>query len=466
MCADRTPNRTPLRRPAALAALLLVAACAQDPDRAPRPRMIQPGGGARGVPTPVTILGDGFLPRVVQSSSGGPATIDTTHRAFLGGQELADVTWVNAGTLRATVPAGLPLGANDLVVENALGLRGSLPAAWEAYGPPRAALSALLAIPSTIPVGSTFQATLTVTDVGGATATGVSPGPLEPAPDATGAVTILSGPAPAAQDVGAGASGTFTWTLQLTTAGDVRLRAGAAGTDGNDGLPVVAAPVESNLGTQLTEATPIATNPLGDGTKVASIAVAGGFVYLGPSTDGSKYLRLDPATGATVLTGISIAVDTGSTQATNTWWQSHPPATTFGTAGCSTGSGRNPTPAGRTRRRAPVQLAAGHFHAADRLVHAGASFAGPRATCTSRSSIRLRPSTLSFASVDLGGPLPHRHRVIPRSRSRRRRARIASTSRSPTTRRASLPTSTRSRTCRTPGSSTPPPPRTCGSSGP
>ena len=45
--------------------------------------------------------------------------------------ELADGVWVDEHTLRATIPAGLPVGQHALTVENALGGRGQLQAAYE-----------------------------------------------------------------------------------------------------------------------------------------------------------------------------------------------------------------------------------------------------------------------------------------------------------------------------------------------
>ena len=500
------------RAAVALAAALLGAACSANPDRTPHPTSMIPSGGSRQAATPVTILGAGFLARVVQSSSGGPATVHTSHRAFLGGQELADVVWVDAHTLRATVPPGLPLGVQDLVVENAFGLRGALPGAWNTWDglglsaaldratasvgqavtltalvqnpaaapvqhvtvtatpsvpgivagplssaevtldpgsattivlsltaaargtvtlgvtvagqaadgrtlaaaascPPllvqtRASLSARLAIPSTILTGATFQATLAVDNGGEAIALAVGPDPLALTTDATAAITILSGPTPASTDVAGGGRATFTWSVRLTSPGDVAIQAGARGVDANDGLPVVAARALSNRATQQAEAAPVASNPLGDGTPVAWAAAGGGLLFLGPSSDGSEFLALDPATGATTLTRVAIAVDRGATKASNSYWQTTPLpiATTFGVASCYQGSHTGPT-CGPNGEAGPGAFAAGRFGGADRLVQAGASY-------TSRYLYvaRLDPApvgTISFAAVDLGAQLPN-----------------------------------------------------------
>lgn len=506
-------RRVPARRREG--ALLLVAAlalvgCAASPDLTPRPARLTPGGGPSGVTATVTITGAGFLPRVVQSASGGPQSVDTTHRAWLDDVELADVTWVDTGTLRATVPAGLPLGPHALTVENALGRRGTLPAAWTVIDPAvltlaatlapaqastgqplalavtatnpggaaihglavtvapsgvgavtgdlapapfdlapgeshlldlalvasdpgalvlsvaaagleeasgrmvtatapdlpllvqaRAALTAALSLPSTIPVGATFTVTMLVENGGEAAALGVTPDPLAAAADATGGLLPLAGPAPAVTDVAGGGQAAFTWTYQLTTGGTVRLRGGAAGQDANDGEPVVAAPVDSNLGSQLLEVAPVAVDPLGDGTPVAGLAVRGGRLYVGPSRAGSAFWRLDPAGGAGVLLPVEIAVDTGSSPADNSAWRASPPATTFGTTGCS----NNSTACGPNNEGGLGVLATGTAFGAEWLVYGSATRAPSKARYVYAASQDGPP--LPFSAVDLGALLPN-----------------------------------------------------------
>jgi hypothetical protein len=502
----------PSSAPPALVALLALglaaaAGCTATPDLAPRPARLTPGGGPAGLAIAVTIAGDGFFPRAVQSASGGPASLDTTHRAWLDAVELADVTWVDAQTLRATVPAGLALGPHALTVENALGRRGTLAAAWTVIQPAvlalsatlapaqasvgqplaltvtagnsggaallgltvtvtpsgagavtgglagapfdlapgasrqlqldltasgpgplvfgvaasgveeasgrlvtgaasdlallvqvRAVLTAALSVPSTLTTGAAFTVTMLVANGGEATALAVTPDPLLAAPDATGASSRLSGPTPASADVPGGGQARFTWSFQLGAAGTIRLRGGASGLDANDGGPVVAAPADSNLGSQLLELVPLATDPLGDGTPVAALAVRGGALYVGPSRTGSTFWQLDPATGVAAVLPVEIAVDTGPTPADNQAWRSAPPATTFGSAGCTV----NSTACGPNDENGLGTLAAGRFSGADWLLYAPASDLKARYLY-----LASQPSApMQFQAVDLSAVLP------------------------------------------------------------
>ena len=84
----------------------------------PRPASVEPSLAYGSVPTPVMIRGDGFYVRGVQVASGGNR-IESHHRAWVGELELSDVTWIDAGTIRGVVPAGLAPGTYDVAVENA-----------------------------------------------------------------------------------------------------------------------------------------------------------------------------------------------------------------------------------------------------------------------------------------------------------------------------------------------------------
>ncbi len=503
------PTTPSLLRRTSLLALTLAAAagCTATPDLTPRPARITPGGGPADVATAVTIAGDGFLPRVVQSASGGPSSLGTTHRAWLDAVELADVIWVDAHTLRATVPAGLALGPHALTVENALGRRGTLAAAWTVIQPAvlalsatlspaqasvgqplaltvtagntggaalhgftvkvtpsgagavtgglasasfdlapgvsrqlkldltasgpgplvfgvaasgveevsgrlvtgaasdlallvqvRAALAATLSVSSTVATGAAFTVTMLVANRGEATALAVAPDPLLAAPDATGAFSRTVGPTPASADVPGGGQARFTWSFQLGTAGTIRLRGGAGGLDANDGGPVVAAPVDSNLASQLLELVPLAPDPLGDGTPVAALAAWGGELYVGPSQAGSTFWRLDPATGIAAVVPVEIAVDIGPTPAENVAWRAAPPATTFGSAGCIV----NTTACGPDGENGLGTLAAGRFSGADWLLYVPASSLKARYFyLASPPSVPLR-----FKAVDLNLLLP------------------------------------------------------------
>jgi hypothetical protein len=353
----------------------LAAGCMAVPESPPHIDGLTPAGGPAGEAAAVIVHGSGFYARAEQSASGGPVSVDTTHRAWLDGVELAEVTWVDESTLRTTIPAGLALGPHELTVENARGERGSLADAWtvivpavlgveahlsrtsastgqavsievtlsntggvdaqavklavEAAGaggaamgalpaavelPPggsvalslpltavtpgavaltvvasgteafsgralsataapgtltvqaRATLAVALSIPTTITAGSNFQVTMVLLNDGDAAALGVVPGALSMVAGSTGTLAALSGPTPAMADVPGHGSATFTWLARLQAGGTVQLLGGAAGTDANDGGPVVGAAKRSNVGSQLAGVMPISADPQADGT--------------------------------------------------------------------------------------------------------------------------------------------------------------------------------------------------------
>lgn len=154
-------------------ATLVAVGCTGTPDLAPRPARLTPRGGPAGLSTTVTITGAGFFPRTVQAASGGPVSLTTTHRAWLDDLELADVTWVDFGTLRATIPGGLALGPHTLTVENGLGRRGTLAGAWTVIQPAVLALSATVA-PAQVSVGQPLTVSVTASNTGGAAIRGLT----------------------------------------------------------------------------------------------------------------------------------------------------------------------------------------------------------------------------------------------------------------------------------------------------
>jgi hypothetical protein len=114
----------------AAAASLLVLACASSKTgSAPHPAAVSPASGSPFTETAIVISGEGFEPDAYQSAGGG-AQVDASFRAWLGGAELAAVTWVSTGELRAIVPAGLAPGTYRLQVRDPRGAEGSLEAAF------------------------------------------------------------------------------------------------------------------------------------------------------------------------------------------------------------------------------------------------------------------------------------------------------------------------------------------------
>ncbi len=215
------------------AASLAALSCSDGGSGPPRPGSMEPSSGLASQSTPVIIRGDGFLARPSEQQSGGGETIDARHRAWLDDAELDGVIWIDAHTLQAVVPAGLPAGPKRLLVENAFGQRGAVESAFtviRAGSQTPAALSATLAVqgsPSTVLVGQALSVTLTVSNTGqgGASVTTVTP-TVSPA----GAATCgLPSPAPP-QTIAGGGSTNFTWTCTATTAGSLTLGATVAGT--------------------------------------------------------------------------------------------------------------------------------------------------------------------------------------------------------------------------------------------
>jgi hypothetical protein len=236
----------------ALLACALAAACTPAPDLAPRVDALSPAGGPADAATVVTIHGQGFFARAAQSASGGPGTIDTTHRAWLDGVELAEVTWVDERTLRTVIPAGLALGPHALTVENARGRRGALAAAWTVIQPAVLGLEAHLSR-ATVSTGQSATLAVTASNTGGATARGVA---LAVYPQGPGGVTV--GALPAAVDVAAGGSVTLSVPLTGASSGGVALGVTAAGTEDFSGRPLSASAAAGTLGVQARAALTVA----------------------------------------------------------------------------------------------------------------------------------------------------------------------------------------------------------------
>jgi hypothetical protein len=225
-------------------AILVALACATPDVPAPHPTSVEPGTGYGGTPTPVVIRGTDFAVRAIQPSSGGSPAVDTQHRAWLGEAELTDVVRVDAQTLRATVPAGLPAGVYALVVEGPFGRRGSLDNAFLVSWSPGAALQATAAAtPSTASVGQSVRLTLTVANEGTTDAQEVTPGAPAPSSADGAAAVLVDGPSPpSVASLRPGQTATFAWTWQATAPGALSFDVQASGRDVFSGQTVVVVP--------------------------------------------------------------------------------------------------------------------------------------------------------------------------------------------------------------------------------
>ncbi|HYR20514.1 MAG TPA: hypothetical protein VEQ15_13540 [Myxococcales bacterium] len=239
---------------AALLVALAAAACSSGvpPSFAPRPLRIDPAGGPRNVDAQVTILGEHFYARGVQSlSSNGGIFVDDGYSAILGGVPLRDVVRVSDTELRAVLPAGLAAGAQDLVVVSSDGMSGTLARGWLASDLTPARLLVTAAAPPQVSTGQSFAVAIDVRNTGGAAARSVSPSQL--AVSGAGAATALL-QNPPAQDIPGGESRTFLWSMMAKQAGTLTLGGGAAGVDEVSQRPVNASSAAAQMLIQLRSA--------------------------------------------------------------------------------------------------------------------------------------------------------------------------------------------------------------------
>jgi hypothetical protein len=233
-----------LLRPLLLLAAVSAACSGGTPngEDAPRPTEVIPNAGYATTPIAVKINGSHFLAQARQQAGGGAATLDTRHRAWLGEQELEDVTWVSTVELTATVPAGLAVGVHRLTVENALGERGTLEGAFMVLS--GSSLSATVATnQASVSTEQEFQLTLTVANDGSADVIDLAIGTPIPSSSDGAEATLTPGSAPTAPaTLAAGASQSFTWTYRATKTGHLTATVGATGKDALSGAPLTATP--------------------------------------------------------------------------------------------------------------------------------------------------------------------------------------------------------------------------------
>jgi hypothetical protein len=140
----------------------------------------------------------------------------------------------------------------------------------------------------TVPPGAlpneTFSLTLRVDNPGLVDALAVQP---SIAVSGTGAVTLLG--SPSAANVPAGGSASFVWSYRAASAGPVNFVVTATGTDALSGNPVTATASGSSA---VATVAPVATDPFADGTGFAYVFAYANRVWLGPSADGTRSVRM------------------------------------------------------------------------------------------------------------------------------------------------------------------------------
>jgi uncharacterized repeat protein (TIGR01451 family) len=226
--------------------------------------------------------------------------VDTHHRAWLGDVELAEVTWVDATKLTATVPAGLPTGSQRLTVENALGAHGTLEKAFTVLAAP--AFSATVSVDrTTVNVGQPFTLTLALANDGGADVNALTLG--APSLTPSGLATVSpGGPSPAAPGALAqGVHQSFAFACQGAAPG--RLTATFGATTGLDALLGTAVTASPPASVQMTVQRPAKI----DATLSIppSVAVGGDFpVTMTVTNSGETEARaVTPATPSVVGSG-------------------------------------------------------------------------------------------------------------------------------------------------------------------
>lgn len=170
-----------------------------------------------------------------------------------------------------------------------------------------------------------LRLTLVVTNVGGASALSVTPGPLL----ATGA-PVTVGPAPAAApELAGGGTTTLVWPVRVDAMGVLNVSTVVSAMDANDGRPVQ---VTVSAATDVREAALLAADPFGDGTPFAFVTGYGGDLVLGPSRRGTGLVRM--ASGGSAASPLSFSFDrdgTGNVSAN----KAIPPYRSIGYQGCA-----------------------------------------------------------------------------------------------------------------------------------
>ena len=155
---------------AAIAVALACACGGRISAPAPAPVSITPRGAYRGTAAHVSVHGNGFSAHAVHRLGGGDDLNDDFH-VRIGGVELSNARWTGDQLIEADVPADLPTGVWDLEVQDPLGQKGTLAAAWTESDRVPPDLSLAVAAPATVEAQAPFTVALTLSNQGGEPAT-------------------------------------------------------------------------------------------------------------------------------------------------------------------------------------------------------------------------------------------------------------------------------------------------------
>ena len=191
--------------------------------------------------------------------SGGAnvATATALTAANIAGGASATFTWTftENGTGPGTIQFQAGAGGTDANSGAAVNAALSFSNTVMVQTPPQLQVTAFT-LPATLSRGQAFQAQMTVTNTGQATANGVLPSPNPPTRSTTGGANASTGTGLTPATIAGGASATFTWnyTENGTGTGTIALSGGASGTDANSGAAVSAAVTSSNTAAVQTPA--------------------------------------------------------------------------------------------------------------------------------------------------------------------------------------------------------------------
>ncbi len=304
-------------RPLVALALAAAASCGGSSSGGPKLTLtsISPARGYTGDAIAVVVAGN-FPPKVTVPQGGGAPETDYTYRASLGANALTDVKWSSLSSLTATVPPGLPAGTYDLTVENALGERGTLKAAYEVVETPPFSATATLS-PSPAAIGEAVTLRLDLTNGGTAPITGISAGvPSQRTTDGGLLGGFTQAPPGTIDALAPGATLGLTWTTTPKQLGTVEVTVTATGTDGA-GQPidaVLAAPASILIAAVPPGApTGVLATPSNGSATVRWVAPA----YDGGSAITSYTVTSSPGGFTATTAGATSATVTGLTNGTS-----------------------------------------------------------------------------------------------------------------------------------------------------
>jgi hypothetical protein len=262
---------------------------------------LDPAVGYNDVALPATISGSGFRPAYHFDTGSGSASIDVGgfSGTLTGGADagagaaafgLDGINWVSVGILGATIPAGLPAGAYDLIVTDPRGEKSRLPAAFTSLGVDTTPPVVTIASPgegAVVGAGATLEVLVTADDGYGqlsdlrvTLASAAGPLPTYDCPLLGGATTAscpfsVTAPAPAADP------DMLLLTAQASGSGGLTQEAHVAVQLVPAPVPVGIAPgAGSTLGGTLV--TIYGTNFVDGATSVAFDGIAGMVYYVTP----------------------------------------------------------------------------------------------------------------------------------------------------------------------------------------